>query len=448
VERGRRYVFHLRDDVHWSDEVPVTAEDFEYAWKRVLDPATGAQYPELLYDVRGAAAYHQGEAPDPETIGVCALDDTTLLVDLEGPTGYFPQLLTCEATFPVPRHVVERHGATWAMPANIVTNGPFALVEWRRDESLVLVRSRHHGGAGGGNVERVEVALIERGTWREQAALYEADELDVMYSSSLRAEQRDQLRRRYADQFISISQLVTIYVGFHVDRLPFDNARVRRALTLATDREFLAGITLGGYDLPATGGFVPPGMPGHSPGIGLPYDPEQARRLMAKVGYPGGRGFPALRGFMPTRSSRMIALAEYLRAQWQRELGVEVDWEHVPASEFWDKAQWDQHHLHLIGWLADYPDPDNFLRLGFGGERTAWRSEKYDRLVARARRLLNQGERMSLYRRADRILIEEAPCLPLAYLQSHMLVKPWVKGPTLSASGYWSWWKDAIIEPH
>jgi ABC-type oligopeptide transport system substrate-binding subunit len=142
------------------------------------------------------------------------------------------------------------------------------------------------------------------------------------------------------------------------------------------------------------------------------------------------------------------ALADYLRAQWQRELGVEVSWEYVPGTEFWDQVQQEEYHLHVIGWVADYPDPDNFLRVGLGGERTAWRSEEYDRLVERARRLLDQGERLRLYRQADRILIEEAAYLPLVYGQLHMLVKPWVRGLALSAYYYGSACRDVIIEPH
>jgi oligopeptide transport system substrate-binding protein len=189
-------------------------------------------------------------------------------------------------------------------------------------------------------------------------------------------------------------------------------------------------------------------MAGHSPGIGLPYDVDQARLLLAQAGYPGGRGFPALRGIMPGRSAYWIALADYLEAQWQRELGVEVSCSHVPASEYRDRVQEEQPHLHFAGWVADYPDPDNFLRVGFGEERTAWRNDEYDRLVRRARRLLDQAERMSLYRRADKIIVEEAAFVALGYEHSQVLVKPWVKRYSKLPTEDWSQWKDVIIEPH
>jgi ABC-type oligopeptide transport system substrate-binding subunit len=448
LEGGRRYVFHLQEEAQWSDGAPVTAYDVEFAWKRALNPTTGAGHAELLHGLKGAEAYYRGDVSESGMVGVRAVDDTTLLVELESPTGYFLQLLSHAATFPVPRHVVQAHGEAWAQPGNLVTNGPFALAEWRRGESLVLVRSAHYDGGWRGNVERVEITLLGFSAWREKVALYESDELDALSFKGFPAEQCDRLRRRHADQFIFAPALQTTCVTFNVTRPPLDDGRVRRALTLATDREVLAGVSLGGYVLPATGGLVPPGMPGHSPGIGLPHEPERARLLLAEAGYPGGRGFPALRGIMPTRSARWMAVADYLEAQWQRELGVEVRWEYGPVSEFWDRVQKEQPHLHILGWAADYPDPDNFLRIGFGGEKTAWRNAEYDELVARARRLLNQEERMSLYRRADRIIVEEAAFLALKYGQSQVLIKPWVKGCSMSATAFWSPWKDVIIEPH
>jgi ABC-type oligopeptide transport system substrate-binding subunit len=448
LQGGSRYLFHLADDARWSDGAPVTAHDVEFAWKRVLNPATGAPYASLLYDVKGAEAYHQGEVSNPDTVGVHAVDDTTLLVDLEGPTGYFLQLLTQETTFPVPQHVVEGHGDAWAQPGNIVTNGPFALADYRPGDSLVLVRSARYRGGWTGNVERVEIALLGKPAWREQVALYEADELDALDITGFPVAEGERMRQRHPDQFISALRLATGCFGLNVNRPPLDDVRVRRALTLATDREVIAGEVYGGSAVPATGGFVPPGMPGHSPGIALPHDPERARRLLAEAGYPGGRGFPTLRGILPMDWPTLVDQADYNEAQWRRELGVEVRWEYVPQQEYRDQAHQEQPDLTLKAWWADYPDPDNFLRVGFGGGRTAWRNEEYDGLVARARRLLDQGERMALYRRADRIMVEEAPFLLLSYLQSQLLVEPWVKRYSMSAMAEWSPLQDVIIERH
>jgi ABC-type oligopeptide transport system substrate-binding subunit/DNA-binding SARP family transcriptional activator len=439
LEGGRKFVFHLRNDVRWSDGVPVTAEDFVYAWKRNLDPATGSPVANLLYDVKGARAFHRGEA-GREDIGVRALDEFTLLVELDEPTGYFLQLLTQSACYPVPRHVVEAHGEAWTEVGNIVTNGPFRLDIWSQGQSIVLSRNPGYHGRFTGNLERVEL-LLQRMEPAAKLEMYEADGLDILDLPSLEV---DRARQNHAGEFISFPTLYTEYVGFDASRPPFDDPRVRRAFALATDRETLANVAFRGYVSPATGGFVPPGIPGHSVGIGLPYDPEQARRLLAEAGYPDGRGFPDVDS--PTRRA-VLPHPEYLQTQWWENLGIEITWDVMEWAIYLEKLE-EPPHMFLMGWLADYHDPDNFLRVGLWRERVRWQNEGYDRLVEEARRVTDQGARMQLYRQAERILVEEAAIIPLYYGRQHLLVKPWVSKflPT-SAAGR-PRWKDVVIEPH
>ncbi len=442
LEGGRKYVFHLRDDARWSDGTPVTAADFEYAWKRMLDPATGSPNASLLYDVKGARGFHQGDASDPDSVGVWALDEVTLVVELEEPTGYFLQLLAYPATGPVPRHVVEAHGEAWTEPGNIVTNGPFRLETWQRGEFMALVRNPDYHGRFRGNVQRVEPSFCVDPS--AQLELYEADGLDVLRLFGLSPLEMDRARQRQAGEYVSTPWLTTFYVGFDVSRPPFSDPRVRRAFVLATDREALADVVMKGSAFPATGGFVPPGMPGHSAGIGLPYDPEQGQKLLAEAGYPDGYGFPVVDALA---SRKFEPWCEYLRVQWQENLGVEITWETMEAGMLLDRLDREPSHISLGGWLADYPDPDNFLRASSVRRHTRWQNEAYDRLVEEARRVTDQGERMKLYRQADRILVEEAPIMPLIYGRLNMLVKPWVrKYPTSALTGWF--WKDVVIEPH
>jgi len=442
LEGGLRYVFHLRDDVRWSDGVSVTAGDFEYAWKRVLDPVADSLWAYLLYDVKGARAFHQGSASDPDSVGVRALDESTLLVELEGPTGYFLHLLA--TFFPVPQHVIEAHGEAWTEVGNIVTNGPFRLEAWQPDESLVLIRNPEYHGRFTGNVERVELCLLPE--WSARLALYEADRLDVLSLYRLPPPERERVRQRHPGEYISVPELGTFYVAFDVSRPPFDDPQVRRAFVLATDRERLADVVLRGHGSPATGGFVPPGMPGHSAGIGLPYDPGQARQLLAEAGYSGGHGFPVVKALVPEAS---VPQSKYLRAQWRESLGVDIPWESMEWSLFRDRMDREPPHMSLSAWGADYPDPDNFLRVGLPRIRARWRNEAYDRLVEKARRLTDRGERMELYQQADKILVEEAPIMPLIYSRQGLLVKPWVrKYPTSPIVIEYFFGKDVIIEPH
>lgn len=440
LEGGRKYVFRLREDVRWSDGKPVAARDFEYAWKRVLDPTTGSRSAELLYDVQGARAFHQSQVSTPDGVGVRALDDLTLVVELEAPAGYFLNLLALIPTFPVPQHVVEQHGAAWTDVGNIVSNGPFKLEAWQPGQSIILSRNPNYHGRFGGNVQRIEDCLLTDGAVTLQ--MYEAGDLDI-WSLVLPYAEMDRVRQRHAGYFSGPGP-ATGYVGFDLSRPPFDDVRVRRALVHATDREMLADVVLRGYESPATGGFVPPGMPGHSPGIGLAYDPERARQLLAQAGYPGGRGFPVMTAWT---SSVFAEATKALQAQWRESLGVEMEWELFPRAVFLDKMDKSLPHLFYIMWQADYPDPDNFLRVGLAQRYQQHWNATFDELVERARRSSDQAERMKLYQAADRILIEEAVMMPTTYGRWNLLIKPWVKKHPTSPFRQW-FWKDVVIEPH
>jgi oligopeptide transport system substrate-binding protein len=418
----------------------VTAGDFEYAWKRIL--TSGWHLPNYLYDIQGARAYRQGELTDPDQVGVHALDEVTLAVELERPTSYFPYLLSFVPLCPVPRHVVEVHGAVWAELDNIVTNGPFKLAAWEPGERIVLERNPTYHGRFTGNLQRVEYSFLS-GQAARFLHMYEENRLDIC--SDLPPAEWARARQRYAGEYVSGPRLSTDFIGFDVSRPPFDDPRVRRAFTLATDREMLADVTLRGYAFPATGGLAPPGMPGHSPGIGLPYDPEAARHLLAEAGYPGGRGFPAI-DCLARDDPGFDLLCEHLGAQWLDILGAETTWKQLEWGRFFDRVSEETPHLWLVSWMADYPDPDNFLRLQWW-VAPGWQNEMYDRLVEGARRAIDQEERMRMYGQADRLLVEEAPVLPLAYGRFHMLVKPWVRKYLTSPLRWW-FWKDIILEPH
>ncbi len=377
-------------------------------------------------------------------MGVRALDEFTLVVELEGPTGYFLQLLAYTATYPVPRHAVEAHGEAWTEVAHIVTNGPFRLEAWRQGESMFLVRNPEYHGRFRGNLQRVELTLIPSKEWAAQLELYEADGLDILDMAFFPPTELYDARQRHAGEYVSLPWLATTYVVFDMRRPPFDDLWVRRAFVLALDRETLADVAMKGDVFPATGGFVPPGMPGHSAGIALPYDPERARELLAEAGYPGGRGFPivdalAFHGTEPA--------VEYLQAQWRESLGIEIIWEIMEWGMYLDRLDREPPHTCLAGWMADYPDPDNFLRVSPIRRYTGWQNKAYDSLVEEARRATDQEERMRLYQQADRILVEEAAIMPLTYRRYHLLVKPWVKKSPTSPMKVW-FWKDVIIEPH
>jgi ABC-type oligopeptide transport system substrate-binding subunit/class 3 adenylate cyclase len=441
-EGGSKYIFHLREDVQWSDGVLLTAKDFEYTWKRTLDPATGSPNAGLLYDIKGARAFHQGEISSPGSVGVRAVDAHTLVVELEAPTGYFLSLLAHCSTFPIPRHAVEAQGEAWAVASNLVSNGAFVLESWNAGKGMVLRQNPTYHGRSRGNLQQVEISYSGEKSGVLQR--YESGELDVLGLVDFPTSEWDRARRQHAAEYFSAPESATHYVGFDVSRPPFNDPRVRRAFAMAVDKTKLATVVYGGYWFPATGGFVPPGVPGHSASIGLHHDPEGARQLLAEAGYPGGKGFPLVEA---CARERIRPKAKFLQKQWGEILEVDIPWEILPWEHYIARLDRAPANIVQFGWEADYPDPDSFLRTGNVQQRTLWRDKTYDELVEMARRTPDQGERLALYARADKILIESAAIIPLTYSWSHVLVKPWVQNFPALALNQWHW-KDILIDAH
>ena len=441
LDGGRRYIFHLRKDARWSDGHPVTAQDFEYAWKHMLDPATGFGTASLLYDVKDARAYNLAETKDAGEVGVHALDDWTLEVELEKSCSYFLQIVALPLAAPIPRHIVEGAVATWAEPDKIVHNGPFRL-EVSSDQLLFRRNPLYHGQFRG-NIEEITVPL---GSDVPFLRLYESDELDCVLLIGLSKADRRLAQEKHAKELIRSPSYGINMVVFNVTRPPFDDPRVRRALALATDRFVLADMELDERSTAASGGLVPPGLPGHVPDIALPFTPEQARALLAEAGYPGGRNFP-----------RQIALSSdgawerifnrQLRSQWQEWLDIDIVFEYDDFANVLQRLEEEMPDLMLSGYSADYPDPDNFLRVALKRFLHDWHHEGYDDLIEKARGLMDHDKRMELYRRAELILVEEAPLFPLFYGQPSFLRKPWLSHlPYTSHQLFLT--KDVVIEPH
>ncbi len=436
-EDGRRYVFHLRDDVFWSDGTQVTARDFVYSWIRSLNPAVEAPSGKarLFYDIKNARAYNKGELSKLDRVGVIAVDKMTLEVELERAASYFLHMLF--TLYPVPRHVVETYGDAWTDLEHIVTNGPFQIESYQPAESMYLVRNPTYHGEFSGNVERVEVKLSTISGSPEAIELYERDKVDITELTNETYHER----HRLAEEYLTGPTQGTYFVGFDASRPPFDDVRVRQAFIMAVDREKLPDEVLDGYMYPAMGGFVPPTIPGHSPGIGLPYDPIQARQLMIQAGYPDGQGFPHLGIIFISQGKNLVVR---LKAQWLVNLNVDVDleftdWENVLRTYL-------SRNAFFMGWEADYPDPDSFLRVSIQSHFPNWQNEAYDQLLESARQAIEQNDRIDLYQAADKILIGDAVIMPMAYGKYHLLCKPWVKPPA-GFAGTW-YFKDFIIEPH
>jgi ABC-type oligopeptide transport system substrate-binding subunit/predicted Ser/Thr protein kinase/predicted ATPase len=451
LDDGCTYRFHLRDDVQWTDGHPVTAADFEYSWRRTLDPSTHSVAAKYLFDIRGAQRFNQASGP-AEAVGIRAAGDHVLVVELERPASYFLQLLRVASMLPVPRHTIEAFGPGWTDPDKIVTNGPFKLAS-RDEDRIVMVRNPAYHGRSEGNAVEIEVALIQEKSAllrRDNAGLiqrYEQRQLDVLDLGDLPPQEQERSRQTFADEYLTSPLLDVLYLVFDASRPPFDDVRVRRAFAHALDREALAEVAMRGFCAPATGGMLPPGLVGHLPEIAPKYDPAAARRWLAEAGYGDVSRFPEVECLCPSHWTFWPA-AQDVKTQWLEELGVSVEWQSMGWGSFLARLEQKRPNLWLGGWTADYPDPDSFLRLGALHEfRQAWENAEYVELVEGARQTQVHSERMRLYAATQRLLAEEIPLLPLVYPRGHLLLKPWVVEYPLALMRF-NYWKDVVIEPH
>jgi len=446
LDGGCRYVFYLRQDLLWSDGEPVTAADFEFAWKRVLEPATRSPQANLLYDIRGAKDFHQGRITDPEQIGVTATDSYTLVVELEEPCGHFPYIVGDPVSYAVPKHVIEREGDAWTEPGLIVTNGPFQLESWSHPPggTIHFTRNPHYFGKFKGNIEHVTLIFYENEI--EAYRSFVAGELDVVEFLLPQLQQEEWNYYQEVGQ-LHISTLPFVdSIYFITDRPPFDNPDLRRAFVLATDREKLAREV--GNKLPATGGYLPPSLPGYSPDAGLPYDPEEARRILAAAGYPQGCGFPPVNLLIELvgleKGDNLIFAI--LQEMWRENLGISTQkLRQDPTTRQFEVDQ--ECHFFFLGWFADYPDPASFLQTNYLIDQCHWKNPIFERLIEEGRRTIDQVKRVNLYRQADRILTEGAVVMPLFYGHIYELRQPWAHKPA-GASIYSPQWKDISLMPH
>jgi ABC-type transport system substrate-binding protein/transcriptional regulator with XRE-family HTH domain len=429
-EGGRRLVFHLRDDVFWHDGEPVTAHDFVFTYRRAVDPATSAHIAASLLDpVVGARRIHAGEDVPLDGFGVRAADDRTLVIELEEPTSWFLPNLGYYVLLPTPQHVVQRHGAAWADPPNLIGNGPFRLVSWDRGASIVLERNARFHGRSIGNVRRIELDLGL--AYDDIGARYDDDGLDLVTNFTVPARVMAALARRHPSEHRQLPAFIVHWLHFDLTVPPFDDARVRHALAMALGPETFVLEVLGGLATPARGGIVPAGLPGHLPDLGRSHDLAAARRLLEAAGVSGGRGL-VLRAFDLAEPSH-----RFVQRAW-RDVGFPVELEVVDTLEQWRS---DLGPATVAGWIADYPDPDTVLRVMVGPPVEGWeRSGEYERLLEEATHVLDQGERLKRYQRAERLLIDDAVFVPLAYIDWQVVHKPWVTNfcaPAVKHPGFW-----------
>jgi ABC-type oligopeptide transport system substrate-binding subunit len=432
LDEGRRYRFHLRDDLVWSDGSPLTAADFEWAFKRNLNPLTKRSFERSDYDlITGIRPYRLGAQPDPDQVGVHTVDSLTLEICLDAPVSFFLYLLTDPLTFPLPRQVIEREGESWWQPEHIVSNGAFRLAAFHPGLGYALERNPGYFGEFPGNLELVEFRVIP--DLQKSLALFRRGELDWLeFPANAAAPDLAHLQFRPSWSFLADR------IFLH-PRPPLDDRRVRLALAHSLDRQALYGTQY----VPGCGGCVPRGLAGHSPGICLPYDPERARRLMAEAGYPEGRGFPVLNG----RNWFYGDFGQKIARQWREVLGICA--ELIAYKDETNQTRISAEEMNFyLGAISLNPDPDFFLREAFDYlMQNGWLEAPFEEYLEQPVSLRDRARRMALVRKADLLLVaEQVLVIPLTYGRVRWIqyLQPWVQGCYNGDIDY----RRISIEPH
>jgi ABC-type oligopeptide transport system substrate-binding subunit len=424
------YTFHLRPS-QWSDGTPLTAHDFVFSFRRLVDPKTGSKYATNGHIFKGGAAVGRGAAP-PESLGVRAVDDLTLEVELEDPLPYVLSFLTFYSFMPIPRHLLadlERRGideALWTRPEHVVSNGPYRLSEWEFRQRMVFERNPRYWDAVNVRLDRVRVAMVE--SYTTALNMYAAGEFDWPGSNtSLPAEFMDYLAG-YKD-YRRHPYLASYYYWINTKAPPLDNPLLRRALALAIDREALVRHVTRGGQIPSAD-LVPDGVAGYQ-ALGRPlFDPEAARRLLAEAGYASGADVPAITLTYNTSEGHK-QVAEAVQQMWKDVLGISVELENQEWKVFLSTAEMNNFQLCRMGWTADYADPFTFLELltsACGNNHSNWSDPAYDRLLKEANREPDPATRLAKFREAEALALEQQPLIPLYTYTRTQLVKPYVRG--------------------
>jgi oligopeptide transport system substrate-binding protein len=427
---GRTYTFFLREDVRFHDGRPVTASDFKYSLERACDPRTGSTVAATyLGDIVGATEMIVGQVD--HVAGVQVVDESTLRITIDAPKAYFLAKLTYSTGFVVDREDVEQ--VDWPERPN--GTGPFKL-EDRNNQRIVLARNEHYHGDGP-RLERVVYSLAGG----SPVTMYENGELDIVSIGPGDVERVLDPANPLNAELTVVPQLNVQYLGFDVSQSPFDDVKVRQAFALAVDRQKITDVVWKGMRLPAEG-IVPPGMPGYERGQPLlDYDPQRARRLIAESQYRDQ--FPVVTLSVGGSGVEMDRVTASIVAMYRENLGIELEVERS-GDVLADRPQ-----FYSLGWMADYPDPEDFLDILFHSSSPLnhmnYSNGSVDRLLEQARVEQDPQRRMLLYAEAEEIIVSDAPWVPLWHSVEYVLTKPYVRGVSYAAAIF-PWLCDVYLE--
>jgi len=419
---GLTYTFHLRSDARWSNQDPVTAQDCVESWRRILTPSLGAEYSYFLYILSGAEAFHKRRSADFSTVGVQALDSLTLVAKLAHPAPYFLQILLNSPWRPVHVRSIAavgdpyNRGTKWTQPGVLVGSGPFVLKEWSLNRRVVVEKSPTYWDRKRVSLEAIHFHPIDNIDAEERA--FRTGQLHLTWALPL--SKILPLQRENSPALRIDPLLETHFFRLNVHRPPLDDVRIRRALSLAIDRDTLAGRILPGGRQPAPT-FVPPLLAGYSPPVRRGYDPDVARQLLADAGHAGGAGLLPIE-VLYNNSEILRLVGEAIQQMWRRELGLDVRLVNQERKTVFASRRSGNFQIVLGSWTADYLDATTFLdmwRSDSGNNQTGWTEPVFDTLLERANTLSDPAARATVLAEAESLLLDAAPIVPV-YFNTHV----------------------------
>ncbi|HHY50945.1 MAG TPA: peptide ABC transporter substrate-binding protein [Alphaproteobacteria bacterium] len=440
-EDGLVYTFHLRDGIMWSDGTPVTAADFEYAFRRLFNPATASEYAYLQYPIKGGSEIADGSLPvDSPDFGVKVIDDKTLEITLEGPTPYFLQALTHYTAYPVPKHVVEAKGDQWTNVDNVVGNGPFKIVEWLPGNYIKSVKSDTYYGKD--DIKIDEVYYYVQDDLAAAFNRYRAGEYDIL--TDLPFDQQ-----KFVTENLPGEGHFAPFAGIHYyvinqERKPFDDVNVRKALSISINREII-GPDIWGSGEPPAYAWVPPGTANYE-GVepympawaSQPYEERvaEAKALMEAAGYTADNPLRLQIRYNTNDNHQRLAVA--IAAMWEQ-INVKAELFNSETPVHYDALRAGDFDIGRAGWLLDYSDPSNMLELlktgttqdgqmNWGNNYGRYSNPKFDELVTAAASEPDLKKRAQQLGEAERIAMDEFAAIPLAYYLAANVVKPYIQG--------------------
>ncbi|PSU35171.1 ABC transporter substrate-binding protein [Photobacterium lutimaris] len=428
---NRTFTFHLRKDAKWSNGDPVTAHDFVYSFKRAVDPATASPYSWYLEmtTMKNADDIIAGKA-DKNTLGVSATDDNTLVIELEQAVPYFVKMMGHTTVKPVNRKVVEKFGDNWTKPENFVGNGAYTLDNWVVNERIVLTRSKTYWDNDNTVINKVTFLPIENQVAEMNRFL--AGEIDI--TNELPNEHFRRLEKQHAESVSISGNLCSYYYGFNNQKAPFDDVRVRKALSYAIDRDIVTKALLGQGQ--KSGYFLTPEITANFNPVTPEYGQmtqkqrnEKAKSLLEEAGYGPGNPLNFTLLYNTSENHKKIAVA--IASMWKKNLDVTANLENQEWKTYLDTRRQGDFDVTRAGWCGDYNEASSFLSLMQSNNSSndpRYNSKAYDAIMAKALESTSDAEREQLYIQAEQLLAEDMPIAPIYQYVKARLVNPLVGG--------------------